>query len=123
MLWIVQEIGIGTSDSRAKEIAENLGACDIVITTQKGFTGLNYGAKTAELGVGKRFDASMLILNADAMRGDVLTQLCGRIGRYGEKVQYTFNMNAERVQGRMSELLNADVLAGFERMIESSGLS
>ena len=111
---------IDNTTENAADIAKSMQGGEIVIVGRKGFMGLNYGEDAGLRGIGKKFHATMLILNADMIKSDVLTQLMGRIGRFKENVSFRFQINMDRMTENLGRLLgeNNNVI---DKMLETFG--
>ncbi|MDD3906483.1 MAG: hypothetical protein PHS46_08205, partial [Candidatus Omnitrophica bacterium] len=106
-------------------LAEGAKQGDIFLVARAGMTGLNYGRDLAKCAdIADRFNATMLIGNADLLKADVFTQFLGRIGRYGENASYKLDINFSRMAEKIGEFAKSDsVMKVFMDMAQRSGLT
>ncbi|MDD3906540.1 MAG: hypothetical protein PHS46_08490, partial [Candidatus Omnitrophica bacterium] len=106
-------------------LAEGAKQGDIFLVARAGMTGLNYGRDLAKCAdIADRFNATMLIGNADLLKADVFTQFLGRIGRYGENASYKLDINFSRMAEKIGEFAKSDsVMKVFMDMAQHSGLT
>ncbi|MGB2599085.1 MAG: hypothetical protein WBC99_01415, partial [Candidatus Omnitrophota bacterium] len=126
----VNEIGAMTTDalSKAKGLGRDAkGRGGVIIMNTAGFTGLDFCGNTYKSHVkrwGKALRQRMIIMNAESIPADRMSQLLGRVARHGEKVKFDIAYDKKRMGGMAREMSDRQVMGHLGKQgIIGSGIS